>query len=154
METAIVSKTGKLVSTLVPEKDYARADTRLKQYEAYFNNKGVEIAKGLVRKRIESEISLMEIYDLDPSRLEHSLFQLDFEGERVDEIRADIQGLEGRRARACDSNWLSAASSSTSIHSPRTLWRSTSTNCFSFTLSDASTCPRGKPSMSTRKRLW
>jgi len=96
IETIVLSKTGKLVSTLVPAKDYARADTRLKQYEAYFNNKGVEIAKDLVRKRIESQISLMGKNNLDPSRLENSLFQLDFEGDRVDDIRAGLQGLEGR----------------------------------------------------------
>jgi len=38
----------------------------------------------------------MEKYNLDPSRLEEWMRQIDFEGERVDEIRADIQGLEGR----------------------------------------------------------
>ena len=60
VETAIVSKTGKLVATIVPAGDDARADTRLKQYEAYFNRKGVEIAQAVAKKRAESEISMME----------------------------------------------------------------------------------------------
>ena len=44
-------------------------------------------------------------------------------------------------------------SSSTSMHSPSTLRRSVSTSCFSFTFSAASTWPREKPSMSSRRRL-
>ena len=42
VETVITSKTGKLVATIVPAYDDARADTRLKQYKAYFNRKGVD----------------------------------------------------------------------------------------------------------------
>lgn len=96
IETAIVSKTGKLVATIVPADDDARADTRLKQYEAYFNRKGVEIAQALARKRVESEISMMEKYGFNPSKLEKWLTRLDFEGERVDEVRVRIQALEGK----------------------------------------------------------
>ena len=45
VETLITSKTGKVVSVLVPYNTDNRVQTRLKQYEAYNNHKGVEIAK-------------------------------------------------------------------------------------------------------------
>jgi len=43
---------------------------RLRQYEAYFNFKGVEVALSFANKRAESEISMMEKYALDTSKLE------------------------------------------------------------------------------------
>ena len=82
-----------LIATLVIIE---RARTRLKQYEDYFNRKGVEIAQSFARNRAESEISMMEKYDLDASRLEKWMPQIDFEAERVDEVRAKIQALEGK----------------------------------------------------------
>jgi CRISPR-associated endonuclease Cas1 len=96
VETAIVSKTGKLVACIVPASYEARSDTRLKQYEAYFNRKGVEVAQDFARARVESEISFMERHDMNPSRLEEWLPRINFEGEKVDEIRVNIQGFEGR----------------------------------------------------------
>jgi len=96
VETAIVSKTGKLVATIVPANYEARADTRLKQYEAYFNRKGVEIAQDFARARVESEISFMEKQGMNTSRLEEWLPRINFEGNSVDEVRVHIQGFEGR----------------------------------------------------------
>jgi CRISPR-associated protein Cas1 len=96
VETVIVSKTGKLVATIVSAYDDARADTRLMQYEAYFNRKGVEIAQAVARKRAESEISMMEKHGFNTSKLEKWLLRMDFEAERVDEIRVKIQALEGK----------------------------------------------------------
>jgi len=96
VETAIVSKTGRLVATIVPAGDDARADTRLKQYEAYFNRKGVEIAQSFAEKRVVSEVSVMEKHDMNPSRLEEWLPRIHFEGDRVDDVRVNIQALEGR----------------------------------------------------------
>ena len=96
VETAIVSKTGRLVATIVPAMADARAETRLKQYEAYFSNKGVGIAQVFARKRVESEISFMEKFDMNTSRLEEWLPRINFEGDRVDEVRVHIQALEGK----------------------------------------------------------
>jgi len=56
----------------------------------------VEIAQAYARKRAESEISMMEKYDLDPSRLEGWLPQINFDADKVDEVRANIQALEGK----------------------------------------------------------
>jgi hypothetical protein len=66
------------------------------QYEAYFNHKGVEIAQAVARKRAESEISMMEKHGFDNSKLEKWLLRLDFEADRVDEVRVKIQALEGK----------------------------------------------------------
>jgi len=96
VETVIVSKTGKLVATIVPAMTDARDDTRLKQYEAYFNRKGVEIAQAFAGKRVESEISFMERLDMNTSKLEKWLPRISFEADRVDEVRTNIQALEGK----------------------------------------------------------
>jgi CRISPR-associated protein Cas1 len=96
VETSIVSKTGKLVATIVPANYEARSDTRLKQYEAYFNPKGVEIAQDFACARVESEISFMEKHDMNTARLEKWLPRINFEGNSVDEVRVNIQGFEGR----------------------------------------------------------
>ncbi|EMR73921.1 CRISPR-associated endonuclease Cas1 [Thaumarchaeota archaeon SCGC AB-539-E09] len=96
VETAIVSKTGKLVATIVPASYEARSETRLKQYEAFFNRKGVEVAQDFARARVESEISFMEEHELNASRLEEWLPRINFVGDRVDEVRVKIQGFEGR----------------------------------------------------------
>ena len=96
IETVITSKTGKLVATIVLACDDSRADTRIKQYEAFNNHKGVEIAHALVRARVRSEISVMKKHDLDPSRLERWLPTLHFEGDRVDEVRNAIQTFEAK----------------------------------------------------------
>ena len=85
-----------IARAIVPARDDARADTRLKQYEAYFSSKGVEIAQDFARKRVESEISFMEKRDMNPSSLEEWLPRINFEGDRVDEVRVNIQALEGR----------------------------------------------------------
>ena len=96
VETAIVSKTGKLVATIVPAGDDARADTRLKQYEAYFNRKGIEIAQALVEKRVSSEISVMEKHDMNTSKIESRLPVPEFEGEQIKDVRYNILGFEAR----------------------------------------------------------
>ena len=74
---------------------------RLKQYEAYFNRKGVEIAQDFAIKRVKSEISLMEKNDMNTLRLEKWLPGINFEGNNVDEVRVNIQGLEGRCTQEC-----------------------------------------------------
>ena len=66
VETPITTKTGKIVSVLVPYNTDNRVQTRLKQYEAYNNHRGVEIAKGFVKARVQSEIALMKKHNLDP----------------------------------------------------------------------------------------
>ena len=73
-----------------------------------------------------------------------------------DVLRVDgrfrAHGQEEERARYRKRPAVEAAYSSTSMHSPSTQVKSSSTSSFSFTLSGAFTWPR-KPSTSTRKRV-
>lgn len=97
VETAIVSKTGKLAATIVPASYEVRSETRLKQYEAYFNRKDRNIAQDFARARVESVISFMEEHDMNSSRLKEWLPRINFEGNCVDEVRVNIQDFEGAR---------------------------------------------------------
>jgi hypothetical protein len=63
-------------------------------------------------------------------------------------------GLSLRLQNTCsDSNWLSPATNSTSMSSPKTLSISGSTSIFSFTLSDASTAKWKTFDIHQKKRL-
>lgn len=99
IEIVITSKTGKLVSILVPYYTDNRVDTRLKQYEAYYNRKGVEIAKAFVNARIQSQISLMEKCGLKPSKLKRWLPKLDIQGDKVDDVRNRLIAFEAKCTR-------------------------------------------------------
>ena len=97
VETAIVSKTGKLVATIVPSRNEARGDTRLKQYEAYFNRKGVEIAGSFIDRRVESEISVMEKHDMNTSKIENRLPTPKWEANKIEDIRQKIRRRTQRK---------------------------------------------------------
>ena len=75
-------------------------NTRIKQYEAYFNEKGVKIANSFVRARIQSQMYLFEKYDLDFTRgLEEQLNKLDIPGGNVEEVRNQLQLIEAQATR-------------------------------------------------------
>jgi len=73
-----------------------RVKTRLKQYEAYQNHKGVNIAKEILKARISSQISLLEKYCLDSSRLNVNFEKIDAENKTIDQIRSRLTGIEGK----------------------------------------------------------
>jgi CRISPR-associated endonuclease Cas1 len=56
----------------------------------------VKVAQDFARARVESEISFMEKHDMNTSRLEEWLPNINFEGSSVEEVRVKIQGYEGR----------------------------------------------------------
>lgn len=96
IEIMVVSKTGKPLSLMMPLSTDKRVKTRLKQYEAYQNHKGSIIAKAILKARISSQISLLEKYCLDSSRLNVKIEKIDIENTTIDQIRSRLTGVEGK----------------------------------------------------------
>ena len=100
VETMIASKSNKVVSVLVPVEADMRANTRMMQYEAYHNQKGIKIANAFVRSKIRSEINFFENHDLQGiGRLEKIICKLDIRGKNIDEVRNRIQVVEAQASR-------------------------------------------------------
>jgi CRISPR-associated protein Cas1 len=55
-----VSNTGRPLSMMLPLTTNANVKTRVKQYEAYYNSKGIEIAKAILSAKIQNQIALLE----------------------------------------------------------------------------------------------
>jgi len=90
----VLSKTGKLLSTIHPLDGDARVKTRLTQYEAYNSEKGVYIAKKIVEAKIRNQVNLLENYGFKIRSLLSRLERI--KGDRIEDLREEIQGVEGR----------------------------------------------------------
>ena len=66
IDVLIMTSSGRPVATIIALDDYSHVNTRLKQYEAYKNRKGVEIAKQLVLAKIEAQTQMLRKYKLIP----------------------------------------------------------------------------------------
>jgi CRISPR-associated protein Cas1 len=73
-----------------------RVKTRLKQYEAYKNHKGVVIAREIVKARVKSQRDLLDKYGLDSSKLRLNLDKIDVDNKTIDQVRRRLTGLEGK----------------------------------------------------------
>lgn len=102
IDVLITTASGKPVGTMTPIEDGSHVKTRICQYEAYRNRKGVEIAKHLVLKKIEAQEQLLRKRRLQgfegfkvPSRERIELLHV----ENVDKIRNRLTSIEGKYAR-------------------------------------------------------
>ena len=94
-----MTSSGRPVATIIALDDYSHVNTRLKQYEAYKNRKGVEIAKQLVLAKIEAQTQMLKKYRLEgfetlsvPRKEQIALLH----GENVDKIRNKLHGVEAK----------------------------------------------------------
>lgn len=94
IDVLLISKSGKPLSMLMPLKSESRAKTRIKQYQAYFNHKGVEIAKALVKTKIENQAVFLERHGFNVEGFRVKLDKL--KGKNVKEVRTTLTGIEGR----------------------------------------------------------
>ena len=93
----VLTRRGEPVAVLRSIDDYSYVKTRIAQYEALKNGKGLEIAKKIVEARIKSQNLLLEKYDLKP----HDLDSFKKKIEKVDsnslsKARTRLLGIEGK----------------------------------------------------------
>ena len=97
IETVIISPSGKPLSLLIPLNSDARVKTRTEQYRAYFNHKGIEIAKAILKTKVECQASLLEKYGMKFKRFDLNLERI--KGKNVEEVRTRLVTLEGTYSR-------------------------------------------------------
>jgi CRISPR-associated protein Cas1 len=91
------SNTGRPLSMMLPLTSSAHVRTRIKQYEAYYNPKGVEIARAILKAKIQNQIALLERHGFDGHKLAPLLEKLsEIKGQRIDDTRPRFLQVEGR----------------------------------------------------------
>ena len=74
-----------------------RAQTRLCQYEALNNGKGVEIAKQIVLAKMKGQNSFLEKHDLKPHNEETITAKIEkLDSSELDPFRKRLTGIEGK----------------------------------------------------------
>ena len=92
----MASNTGRPLSMMLPLTSSAHVKTRIKQYEAYCNYKGVEIAKAILNTKINNQIALLERHGFDGRKLSTVEKLSKINGEKIDDIRPKLMGIESR----------------------------------------------------------
>ena len=97
IKTVITSQSGRPLGVLLPLNYDSHVKTRIKQYEAYSNQVGVQIARNIAKSKIEAQASLLEKHEIacDQQR-NRALEKLEkLEANSVVQIRTKIHSIEG-----------------------------------------------------------
>jgi len=96
IDCLIMTQKGKPVATLRSLEDYSHVETRVCQYEALKNGKGIEIAKQIVLSKIKSQNEILKKYGLR----QHDLMMVKerisgVESESLSMVRRKLLPIEG-----------------------------------------------------------
>ena len=85
------------MGVLLPLNYDSHVKTRIKQYEAYSNQVGVQIAKTIAKSKIDAQASLLEKHGIAyNTQRKRALDKLGIiEANSVDQIRTRIHSIEG-----------------------------------------------------------
>lgn len=95
----MTSNTGRPLSMMLPLTTNAYVKTRIKQYEAYYNSKGVEIAKAILNTKIDNQIAVFGRHGFDGHGLNIETKIARIKGEKVDDIRTKLTGIESKYSK-------------------------------------------------------
>ena len=97
IKTLVTSQSGRPLGVLLPLNYDSHVNTRLKQYEAYSSQMGVNIAKTIAKSKIEAQASLLEKHEIDcVLQRKRALDKLEkLEANSVYQIRTKIHSIEG-----------------------------------------------------------
>ena len=115
IKTLVTSQSGRPLGVLLPLNYDSHVKTRIKQYEAYSSQVGVQIAKIIAKSKIEAQASLLQKYQIDfTNQRKRALEKLEkheidsnkqikrafeklenLEADSVDQIRTKIHSIEG-----------------------------------------------------------
>jgi len=97
IDVLVLTQRGRLVAMLRSFDDDSHVKTRLCQYEAYGNEKGIYIAKQLVKSRIEGQNIVLKKYGLRAHDLLGARKRIDkVESESLVALRRKLTGIEGK----------------------------------------------------------
>jgi CRISPR-associated protein Cas1 len=92
VDTYIMTKKNRVVAVLKNLEDDSHVKTRVCQYKALENGKGIEIAKQFVQSKIEGQNRVLEKYGL--KKYDKPLVFA--EGEDLNRLRQSLTGIEGK----------------------------------------------------------
>lgn len=99
IDVLVMTSSGQPVATMIALDDYSHVKTRICQYEAIKNRKGVEIAKQFVLGKIEAQTQMLKKHGLIPfetmeipSKEQIALLY----AENVDKIRNKLHAIEAK----------------------------------------------------------
>jgi len=97
IDTYIMTRKNRVVAVLKNLEDDSRVKTRVCQYQALENGKGVEIAKQIVLTKIEGQDIVLRKYGLIPHDLMAAREKIDrVESESLVSARKKLTGIEGK----------------------------------------------------------
>jgi len=97
IDVLIMSSSGKPIATMINLEEQSYVKTRISQYEAYKNKKGVEIAKQLILGKIEGQRQILKKYKLIPFENMEKIEKIPrIYAENVDKIRNKLNYIEGK----------------------------------------------------------
>jgi len=97
INVVIMTRNGNPVAVLKPLDDDSHVKTRIAQYEALKNGKGMKIAKTIVKARIESQNLVLEKYSLKPHDLDSLKRKIEqVNSESLSKARTRLLGIEGK----------------------------------------------------------
>jgi len=97
IDTLILTRRGKPVAVLKSLEYDSHVKTRLCQYEAYNNSKGVHIAKQIVLGKIEGQNKILKKHSLDVNENVTKVVE-NIESDNLRSLRRKLIGIEGRYA--------------------------------------------------------
>lgn len=99
IDCLILTASGRPVATIKSLDDFSHVKTRICQYKAYDNRKGVEIAKALVLAKIDTQTQIIKKYKLIPfNTLEipkKEKIKMLY-AEKINKIRNKLHGIEAK----------------------------------------------------------
>jgi CRISPR-associated protein Cas1 len=94
IDTFIMTRRNRVVAVLKNLEDDSHVKTRVAQYKALENGKGVYVAKQLLRSKLEGQNMVLNKYGLRPLNID-----LNIESETLDSVRKKLILIEGHNSR-------------------------------------------------------
>ncbi|MCJ7759798.1 CRISPR-associated endonuclease Cas1 [Candidatus Bathyarchaeota archaeon] len=97
IKVLVTSQSGRPLGVYLPLNYDMHVGTRVKQYETHNTEKGVRIAKAIVKTKIETQSTLLDKYGIDDNSIKSKAMNQinDLKAEKVGQIRAKLQSIEG-----------------------------------------------------------
>jgi CRISPR-associated protein Cas1 len=99
IDVMVMTQRGRPVAIMKSLDDDSHVKTRLCQYEAYKNKKGVSIARQFVVSKLQGQNLVLKKYGLRNHGFSYKEKIENLEGESLDKIRAKLHGIEGKYSK-------------------------------------------------------
>jgi len=99
IDTYIMTRKNRVVAVLKSLEDDSHVKTRIAQYEALGNNKGIAVAKQIVKSKVEGQNSVLRKYGLKPLDVNAIYHINNGKSETLESVRKRLTVIESHTAR-------------------------------------------------------